>query len=255
MKSIVTITKYTFKEYVKGKVILSVVFLAIALLLATLVSAELTYKTVHRVAVDIGFGLATISAVTMSIFLGVTLISSEIENRTLYMVLSKPISRIEFFIGKFFGLSLMSFVNVLVLTSQTFVLSIFFGGNIDPLFFYVSGLIFIEALVVLSLTILFSLFTNKYLSIFFVFVLYTVGHALDSTVQTKVVASAPILKLFLYILEYILPMFYKLNFKDFLLYETSLPFETILHSFAYGFFYILFINTVSLLIFTKKDLD
>lgn len=249
------VTKYTFKECLKSKVLVSVFFLAVFLLIASFITSEMTYKTVHRVAVDIGFGLSTISAVGMSIFLGVNLISNEIENRTLYMVLSKPISRSEFYLGKFLGLSLMTLLNVLILTSQTYLLSLFFGGKIDPLFFYVGLFIYLESLIILSITVLLSMVTNKYLTIFFVLVLYTVGYALDSTVQTRMVSNFPLLKSFLQVIELTLPMFYKINFKDLLIYKEFVPGAVLLKSFIYACSYILCINFLGLLIFNRRDLN
>ncbi len=252
---IAVIAQYTFREYLKSKVLLSVIFLSIGLMLASFLAAELTYKTLHRVVADFGFGLATLSSVSMAVFLGVNLISTEIENRTLYMILSKPVSRIQFFLGKLIGLSLMNLLNVFILVAQTFLMMAIFDGTIDYLFYYLIVFIFLEATLILSLSVLFSLFTNRYLAIFFVVVLYIVGHALDNSIQTRMAEALPWLKMILEIFNITLPMFYKLNFKDYLLYDVSVDNLNILGSMIYGICYISFINLLNLFIFNKKDLD
>lgn len=254
-KPILIIAKYTFQEYLRSRILLSVIVLGFLLMFTSFLATELTYKTIHRVVVDFGFGLATLSSISMAVFLGVNLISTEIENRTLYMVLSKPVSRTDFFIGKILGLSLMNLLNVFILVFQTFLMTLYFDGSIDTLFYFVFVLIFLESLLMLSLSVFFSLFTNRYLAMFFVFALYVVGHALDNSIQSRMADALPSLKIFLELINVIFPMFYKLNFKDYLLYDVGVDNFKLFLSIVYGSTYIIFVNFVNLLIFNKQDLD
>ena len=87
------IAKYTYKEILKSRIISNVFLLGLILMLISYVAAEFTFSVPQRVALDIGIGMASLSAVGISLFMGVTLLSNEIHNRTVYMLLSRPITR------------------------------------------------------------------------------------------------------------------------------------------------------------------
>jgi ABC-type transport system involved in multi-copper enzyme maturation permease subunit len=255
MKNIYVIARFTFKEFIKSKILISILALSFFLFLFTFITSELTYSTVVRVILDVGLGMATISAVGMAIFLGANLLSQEIENRTLYMVLSKGVTRPEFFIGKSLGLILFLLLSTFILGGQTFVLGVMKGWNFTPLYFWVCFFIFIESVMVLLLTILFSIITNRYLTIFFVFTLYTIGHSLDGALQSKMAKLNPFLAKMLSLFDIVLPMFYKLNFKDFLLYRADIDMNVLNLSLSYAFVYCLGLFLLNIEIFRKKDLD
>jgi len=105
MKNILTIAKFTFIEVYRSKIMLGVVFLALGMLIMTMVASAFAYGAPDKVALDFAIGMMSVANLLIAIFLGVTLISKEIESRTLYMVLSRPISRFAFLLGKIFGLS------------------------------------------------------------------------------------------------------------------------------------------------------
>ncbi|MCB9094609.1 MAG: ABC transporter permease [Halobacteriovoraceae bacterium] len=254
MKNISIIARYTFKEFIKGKIAIAVLSLCGILFFTTYVASELTYSTVNRIILDIGFGLVVLSSMSMAIFLGVNLISNELESKTLYMVLSRPVSRFEFFTGKITGLALIMILSIVILSLQTIVLYLFNGGQFVPLLGYVVFFSIIEALIVMVMTILFSLFTNRYLTIFYAVILYIVGHSLDGALQTKLAEKIPVLKSLINIIGYIIPSFYKLNFKDFVLYQATLENTVVYSALMYGVSYLVAIFFICLYVFDRKEL-
>ncbi|MDO9181767.1 MAG: ABC transporter permease subunit, partial [Bacteriovorax sp.] len=127
------VAKYTFIEVYRSKVMLSIVFIAIGLVFISYVASEFAYGAPAKVALDFGFGLTSISNLIMSIFIGSTLLSKEIENRTLYMILSRPISRTSFMLGKVIGLSSVLIINTLILSLLSVGIYCFLGGHSSPL--------------------------------------------------------------------------------------------------------------------------
>ena len=85
LRKIAIVAAYTFRE--------------------TYVATEFTYGVPERVALDFGLGMLSLSSLSISLFLGVSLLSKEIESRTVYMVISRPVPRFAFIIGKILGLS------------------------------------------------------------------------------------------------------------------------------------------------------
>lgn len=107
----------TFREAVRDKVLYGVLAFATAVLLFTLALAELSLNQQLRVVLDVGLASISIFSVLVAIFLGSSLLYKEIERKTLYVILPKPIRRWEFLVGKHVGISLTGFVFIATMGS------------------------------------------------------------------------------------------------------------------------------------------
>lgn len=114
MQRILAVAVNTFREAVRDRVLYGVLGLATALLLFTLVLAEISLDQQRRMVLDIGLASISCFSVLASVFLGSSLLYKEIERKTLYVILPKPIRRHEFLLGKYFGIALTVFVFVAV---------------------------------------------------------------------------------------------------------------------------------------------
>lgn len=106
MFKIVAVAINTFREAVRDRVLYGLIGVSLFILILTLALAELSLHQQHRIVMDIGLASISFFSVMVSIFLGSSLLYKEIERKTLYVVLPKPIRRHEFFLGKFFGIIL-----------------------------------------------------------------------------------------------------------------------------------------------------
>lgn len=249
------VSKYTFKEIFKSKILINVFFIGLALMVLTYVATEFTYGVPHRVALDVGLGTLSLSALTISLFLGVTLLSKEIDSRTVYMIISRPVPRYAFILGKLLGLMGIQSINVLILGSFTFVATLLMGGEITPLFFWCILFTFLESLMLLLLVVLASLFTNNIISVIIAVVFLVLGHAIHDTQQLLFVKTNPILETILSFYHFILPAFYKLNLKDFILYNKTLEPTYLFMNFTYGILYSGFLLSSIVFVFNRKNLD
>ena len=114
---------------------------------------------------------------------------------------------------------------------------------------------FLECLLLLLLTVLFSLFANNILSSLISFLLLVLGHAVQETQGLNFVKTRPSLSFLLDIYHLILPGFYKLNLKDFVIYQQYIDPDYLYGHFLYGIFYSFFLLTLIVFIFNKKNLD
>ncbi|MEY4577192.1 MAG: hypothetical protein RL701_1895 [Pseudomonadota bacterium] len=105
----------TFREAVRDRVLHGVLGLALALLLFTLALAELALDQQRRIVLDLGLASISLFSVIMAVFLGSSLLYKEIERKTLYVILPKPIRRHEFLLGKYFGIVLTVTVFVAIM--------------------------------------------------------------------------------------------------------------------------------------------
>lgn len=119
----------TFREAVRDRVLLGVLGAAGGVLLFSLALAELSLDQQRRVVLDVGLASISLFSVVMAVFLGSSLLYKEIERRTLYVILPKPIRRHEFLIGKYFGITLTASVFVCLMGAiQLWVTSIQAGA-------------------------------------------------------------------------------------------------------------------------------
>ena len=136
LKNIKTIASYTFQEVLKSKVLYNIMFLGIGLLIVTYVAQQFTYGAPSRVALDFGVGALSLSSVGIAIFMGVGLLSREIENRTVYMIVSRPVKRSSFVLGRILGLNMILVLNILILSILTLLVYFLTGGSMNPLWAY-----------------------------------------------------------------------------------------------------------------------
>jgi ABC-2 type transport system permease protein len=127
------VAKNTFIELYKSKILLNVLFLGAALLLVTFVAYQFTYGEPERIALDFGLSTLSLSSVGIALFLGVSLISKELESRTVYMVISRPVKRTEFILGKIIGFLSILVLNIMILALLTLSVFLFSGGSYDGL--------------------------------------------------------------------------------------------------------------------------
>src|SRR4051812_38418902 len=126
MKNVIkisTVAKYTFKEILKSKILYSTLIIGLCMIVVTVVAAEFTYGVPERVALDFGLGMLSLSSLGIALFMGASLLSKEIESRTVYMVISRPIPRWCFIMGKVMGLMAVLTVNILILSLMTLTCS------------------------------------------------------------------------------------------------------------------------------------
>ncbi|MBF0299300.1 MAG: ABC transporter permease [Oligoflexia bacterium] len=247
--------KYTFFEIIKSKVLMNVFLLGLGLLLICYIAYSFTYGVPERVVLDVGLGMLSLSSVGMAIFFGVGLISKEIENRTIYMILSRPISRKAFLLGRIMGMVGVLILNILILSVLTLVLYVFLGGSIQSLILISIFFSIIEAIIVLLIVVFFSLITNPTLSVIYTVVVYIIGHSISDTMINGFAKKSVIISSILNVYSVIFPNFNKLNLKDLILYKQYLPFTTFCGITTYGLVYMLFLIFITSIIFERKNLD
>lgn len=255
LSKIKTIAFYTFKELFKSKILLNVFFVGLGLMLVTYVATEFTYGVPERVAMDFGLGMLSISSIAISLFLGVGLLSKEIESRTVYMIISRPVPRYAFIIGKILGLLGIQAINVLILSFMTILSCYLLGGEITSLLFWVILFTFLESILLLFVVVLISLLTNNILAVLFSSILLFLGHAIKDTQETLFVKNSALLSKLLDVYHFILPAFYKLNLKDFVLYKKEVAFNYLWPSAIYGVAYSIALLIFIIYFFNRKNID
>lgn len=221
----------------------------------TYVATEFTYGTPDKVALDFGLGMLSLSSLGISLFLGATLLPNEINSRTVYMVISRPVPRWVFIIGKILGLIAILLINVLILSLMTLICSYLLGGEVNSVTILAILFNCLEAILLLLVVVFLSLFLNTTLATVVSLLILLLGHAIKETQETTFVKLRGYLNTVLEMYHLVLPGFYKLNLKDFAIYQKSIETGYLLNAFLYGTFYSLFLLSLIIFIFNRKNID
>ena len=251
----------TFKEAIRDKILYNLLFFALLLITASILFATLTVGEQSKIIIDMGLASINIFGILISIFLGIGLISKEIEKRTIYTIIAKPVHRYQFLIGKYIGLLLTVIVNTVIMGIGLYLVLMFnefrwkhgiFNVNVD--IWKAIYLMSIEFMLMTAIAILFSTFSSSStLSAIFAIAAYIVGHLTeDLKLIGDKVANLPI-KVIINFFYYLLPNLDNFNVKGRVVYGLEVPASYILFVTLYGFFYITCLMIFAGIIFQKRD--
>lgn len=191
---------------------MSLIFVFTCLLIGfSQVLATLSLGQTSRIIIDFGLAMIEFSGLIATVFVGGQILYREIEGKTLYLILSKPIRRSDFILGKFFGFSA---VILLILALQTGVLAgliRFENIPFDPLVFIAIVSIFCKILIAFAAILFFSTFTAPLLAICFTLGIYISGHGLSGVLDMAVRSKQEGLAELIRILLTVFPNFEALN--------------------------------------------
>jgi ABC-type transport system involved in multi-copper enzyme maturation permease subunit len=179
MARILVIARNTFRENIRDKILYNLILFALIMMLSALALGQLTLGYENKVIVDLGLSAVSIFGTLIAIFIGISLVYKELERRTVYALLAKPVYRHEFILGKFFGLLLTLLVNV-ALMSLFLVVTLLYQGGVEfhaylrliPAVY----LIFLSLALTTALALVFSTFSTPALSAVFTLFLWFIGH-------------------------------------------------------------------------------
>lgn len=243
----------TFKQIYQSKILFNILFLGAFLVATTYIASEFSYGVAKKVVLDVGLGILSLSSVSIGIFLGSTLIQKEMESRTLYMVISRPVSRYTFLLGKLLGLAGIMTLNVIILFLVLALLYIGSGGEISSLILWSAVNILLEALMVMFLSVTLSLMMNNILAVLSTISFYVVGFGVDSVRETSTYQLNDFLKLIIDGYSKFMPNFTVVNLKSYALYEVFLPEGYILKSVLYGGLWIIIFTIISMFLISRKE--
>src|SRR6266404_5206603 len=178
MKRVGIVALNTFREAVRDRVLYNLVFFALLMMLAAVVVGQISIGIEESVIVSLGLSAISVIGLLISVFIGVALVSKEMEKRTLYALLAKPVRRWEFLLGKFGGLLLTLSVNTAAMAAGLFAALYFVKHSLqrgDAVTLVAIYFILLKLALVVALALLFSCYTTPLLAILFTAGLYVSG--------------------------------------------------------------------------------
>ena len=266
MRAISWIAVNVFKESVRDRVPYNLAIFAVLMIASSFLIGQLTAGQDVKIIKDLGLAAIAVFGLFIAIFIGIGLVSKEVERRSIYALLAKPISRPQFIAGKYAGLVLTLAVNVAVMTVALYAVlgcltyiqtpaarAAWDAPGVDPRLLEAIGLIFVELMIVTAIALFFSTFSTPLLAAALTFGTFIVGHFnTDLRNFDKIVDSRPAVWLARGVYHAV-PDFSAFDIKTEVVHGLPVAAGYIASTIAYGFAYIAALVVVSVLIFARRD--
>ena len=255
-----------FRELVGDRILYSLVVFAVLLIAGAVVVGQLTGGEDIKIIKDLGMAAIAVFGLLMAVFIGIGLVWKEVERRSIYNLLSKPVRRYEFVVGKYCGLVLTLLINVAVMAAAFYTVLAYVGSRAtplqrlawpapatDPAMLAAIGLIVVELMLVAAIALFFSTVTGPFLSALLTFGLWVVGHfnadlrGLEAFVDSTGVALAGD------VLYYVLPNFSAFDVKAQVVYGQPVGVAYLGLTTLYGLVYAAFVLAATVAVFARRD--
>lgn len=245
----------TFKEIVRNKFLYLIVLFWFIFIVFSLLLWKLTIWEDDKIIVDFWISMIEIFWLVWVLFIWSQLLFKEIEWKTIFLILSKPIKRYEFILWKFFWF-LMVISLITLLQSILYLWVLYFKWiEITPLIIFSLVFILLKLVIFISIVLFFSSFMTTILTIFVSIMIYFLSHSFSILLDLIINSKNEILILFWKILQLLFPPFEALNTKDFIWSLVKLDTFYFLSNFAYSLVYIFLLILFTILIFNKKSFE
>jgi ABC-type transport system involved in multi-copper enzyme maturation permease subunit len=247
----------TFREAVRDRVLYNLVFFALMMIGAAILVGEISIGIERLVIINLGLSAISIFGLVMAVFIGVGLVYKEIEKRTLYSLLSKPVRRWEFLVGKYWGLLLTLAVNTSLMTVGLAAALYYVGRpfvRADASILVAVYFIVLELALVTALALFFSCFSTPMLSTLFTLGIYVTGIFSSDIREFGNLTNDAWLKTAMRILYYLIPNFHNFNAIAAAGHGETIPAWLIGQNTIYALLYVALLLVASSAVFSRRNL-
>lgn len=253
MGKILAVAQNTFRESVRDKVLYVLLFFAAATILGSKALGWISIGQDIKVVKDISLAAVSVFGVLIAIFVGTNLVYKEIDKRTIYTILSRPLYRYEFILGKYLGLGgLLGVVTVaMAVVAAAYVLAL--GGSVNVTFVVAILLTYVELLLITAFAVLLSSVASPILGAMVVFSIYVLGHATNILVALPPHFDDTTAKWVMELLYYVVPNLSNLNLRAEAANDVPVAWSYVAWATTYGMVYTAVVLALAALAFEDKD--
>jgi len=247
----------TIREALRERLLHNLLVFAVLLVAGSLSIAQLTLGEQYRIIADIGTSATQAFGTLIAVFLGVGLISREMDRRTCYPALARPVSRAGFVVGKYLGLVATLALNVACMALATAaVLASHVGGPSAPVgaFLATFALTLVQLALCGAFAVLFSTFTTATLASIYTLSIVAAGWLFGEVRAFWLVARQVEMKQLVWVLDILLPNMSLLDLKESVTYGDPVTLASVAARAAYGLGYAAVLVLLAAILFTRRDI-
>lgn len=260
MSKIGAIAANTFREAIRNKILYALLFFAVLLILGSIVIARLSLHEEVRVVQDLGLTAMSLFSVIIAVFIGVNLVYKELEKKTIYVLISKPLSRHQFLLGKYLGIMWTMAVLISVMATVLCAMIASMGGVMRLVLFKAIWLCYVEIMVLSAVALFFSSFSSPFVSGLLTLMIFVLGRSTVEVRELLLKMGDTIMGKAISAFIAVTPHLHLFNIgsavaggKNVAIHTNFVSTTYLLTTTAYGFFYSLLALGFAMLVFRRKD--
>ena len=266
MRATAWIAANVFRESVRDKVMYSLVGFAILLIATSYVLGQMTAGQDLKIMKDLGLSSIAVLGLFMAVFIGIGLVSKEVERRSIYGLLSKPVRRHQIVLGKFAGLALTLTVNIAIMTIALYLVLAYVGWGeneyvklareapaLDPAMLKAVALILVQLMIVTATALFFSTFSTPILSAGLTFGVYVAGYFSQDLRNFDQVVNSRAVQMLARGLSYVLPNLAPFDITSQVVHGLPVGWHYMAVTMAYGLVYVAILLVLAATIFSRRD--
>lgn len=254
MRVVAAIARNTFREAVRDRVLYLFLGFAALVLVTSKLFGMLTVGDEAKILKDIGLAGIQFFAMLIAVMMSVLLISREVEQRTVYTVLSRPVTRSQFLLGKYLGLLTTVAANVALMSVLLVAVVLLYTGELDAGLLFASAMTLLEMALVAAFATLFAVLSKPMLGAVLTLTVYVVGHVTEDlwllTEHVRVGWSRPLIAA----VYYVLPNLERFNFKTEVVHDLAIPQAAVAWAVVYAAAYTALVLVLAGMQLRRKDL-
>ena len=247
----------TFREAIRDRILYNLIFFALVMIAAAVLVGQISIGIERIVIINLGLSAISIFGLVMAIFIGVGLVYKEMERRTLYSLLAKPVRRWEFLAGKYAGLLLTLLANTSLMLVGLAAALLYVSRHFeraDLSILVAAYFILLELALVTALALFFSCFSSPMLSALFTLGIYIVGVFAQDIRNIGLVTKNPALISATRALYYLLPNFHNFNAIAAAAHGEPIPASLVAQNSLYTLLYVSLVLVAAAAIFSRRNL-
>lgn len=254
MRAIRAIAINTFREAVRDRILYLFLGFAIVMVVSTKLFGLLTVGDETRIIKDIGLASMQFFSMLIAVMMSMLLVSREVESRTVFNILSKPVSRWQFLLGKYLGLVAIVAANLLLITVVLMAMVLIYSGEWDPMLLFAAAMTLLEMAVLAAFAILFAVLTKPILGSLMTLAVFVVGHmSADLWLVTRRLPGA-LARTVITVVYYLVPNLERFDFKTEIVHDLAIPPAAVGWAVVYALAFVAVVLLLASLRFQSKDL-
>lgn len=249
-----TIATNVFWEVIRDRVLYLIILFALGMGAAVRLIPELAATAENKIILDVGLVAISITGLIVTVFIGTGLVNKEIEKRTVYILVSKPISHSELIIGKHVGLSAVLAILIAVMTViYLIIITLARISYVLENILIASFFIWLELSLLVAVGILFGVFTSSLLATLLTLAVYLMGNSTRDLVALGQLTKNDAIEQLMLSIYLVLPDLARLNLKNDAVYGQLPHLATLITHAGYGLVYIILLLSIASLIFSRRE--
>jgi ABC-type transport system involved in multi-copper enzyme maturation permease subunit len=254
MRAVLAIAGNTFREAIRDRVLYLFLGFALLLLVGTKIFGMLTVGDEGKVIKDIGLAGVQLFSMLIAVMMSVTLISREVDNRTIFNILAKPVERWQFLVGKYLGLLATLAANLGLMVFVLVVVVVVYQHELDLLLVFGGVMVLLEMTVVAAFATLFAVLTKPILGSVMTLAVWVIGHLSADLWQLTRHVEDQVARGLVAVVYYLLPNLERFNFKTEIVHALPIPLAAVAWAVLYAALFAALVMTLACFQLGRRDL-